>query len=163
MAALRSRCGHYVFVVFLLCFFLVFFVKSQRSQTGCQAYFCTWCRLSANLERRSEMCWTRLAEKYRTQKGRMFIFFGFNCYPTLHGSLNGLQCARVPLRNYSLTREDDCCRGCCWFLILPHVGTSKGHPRYTSGDRSWMTCGRSWHPINSLRTERINSSECSGD
>jgi len=31
------------------------------SQIGCLPYFYTWCRPSANLECRSEMCWARLA------------------------------------------------------------------------------------------------------
>ena len=35
---------------------------SQPSQIGCLPYFYTWCGLSANLGRRSEMCCTRLAE-----------------------------------------------------------------------------------------------------
>jgi len=43
-------------------FFLFFFAYSQRSYTGCLPYFHTWFRLSANIECRSEMCCTRLAE-----------------------------------------------------------------------------------------------------
>jgi len=78
MAALRSRCGHYILQLwflsssssssssFFLSFFLSFFFSfclaySQRSQIGCQPHFHTWCGLSANLECRSEMCCTRLA------------------------------------------------------------------------------------------------------
>jgi len=61
MAALRSRCGHYMFVLFFLSFFPFFLAKSQRSQTGCLPYFHTWCGFSANLEWRSEMYCTRLA------------------------------------------------------------------------------------------------------
>jgi len=38
MAALRSRCGHYIFAVSVFLFFLA---KSQRSQTGCLPYFDT--------------------------------------------------------------------------------------------------------------------------
>ena len=34
----------------------------QRSEIGCLPYFHTWCGLSANLESRSEMCCTWLAE-----------------------------------------------------------------------------------------------------
>ena len=58
MAALRSRCGHYILVLFLSSFFLAL---SQRSQIGCLPYFYTWCGRSANLECRSEMWCTRLA------------------------------------------------------------------------------------------------------
>jgi len=46
-------------VIFFLLFFLAY---SQRSEIGCLPYFHTWCGLSANLECRSEMCCTRLAE-----------------------------------------------------------------------------------------------------
>jgi len=56
MAALRSRCGHYIVVLFLL-FFLA---QSQRSEIGCLPYFYIWCGLSANLECRS-LCCARLA------------------------------------------------------------------------------------------------------
>ena len=76
MAALLSRCGHYIFVLWLLWFLVssssssssfflssfFFLAYSQRSQSGCLPYFYTWCGLSANLECRSEMCSTRLAE-----------------------------------------------------------------------------------------------------
>jgi len=46
---------------FLLSFFFLFLVYSQRSQVGCLPYFYTWRSHSANLECRSEMCCTRLA------------------------------------------------------------------------------------------------------
>jgi len=56
MAALHSRCGHYI----LQLLFLLFLAYSQRSEIGCLSYFHTWCGLSANLECRSEMCYTQL-------------------------------------------------------------------------------------------------------
>jgi len=47
----------------------IFFPRlTQRSQSGCQPYFYTWCVLSANLECRSEMCCTQLAENTGRQK-----------------------------------------------------------------------------------------------
>jgi len=53
-------------IIFLPCgfflLFLFFIAKSQRSQSGCLPYFYIWCGLSADLECRSEMCCTRLAE-----------------------------------------------------------------------------------------------------
>jgi len=58
MAALRSRCGYYIFALWFLSYFFFFFFFLQ---TGCLSCFYTWCGLSANLERRSEMCCTRLA------------------------------------------------------------------------------------------------------
>ena len=67
MAALRSRCGHYIFAMwFLLSIFFLLFpclisaVGDWMSTIG--PYFHTWCGLSANLECRSEMYCTRLAE-----------------------------------------------------------------------------------------------------
>ena len=66
MAALRSRCGHYIFALWFLPFFLhllssFFLAYSQRLEIGSLPYFYTWYGLSANLECRSEMCCTRLA------------------------------------------------------------------------------------------------------
>jgi len=53
-------------IIFLPCeFYLLsffFFAWSQRSEIGCLPYFHAWCGLSANLECRSEMRCTRLAE-----------------------------------------------------------------------------------------------------
>ena len=49
MAALRSRCGHYIFALWFLSFYLFFLALSQRPQIGCLPYFDTWCGLSANL------------------------------------------------------------------------------------------------------------------
>jgi len=62
MAALCSRCGHYIFALwFLLSIFFYFLALSQRSPSGCLPYLYTWCGRSANLECRSEMCCRRLA------------------------------------------------------------------------------------------------------
>jgi len=46
---------------FLLAFFF-FLACSQWSQIGCLLHFHTWCGLGANLECRSEIWYTRLAE-----------------------------------------------------------------------------------------------------
>jgi len=61
MAALRRRCGHYIFVLWFL--LSSFFISSpnQTSQIGYLPYFHTWCGRSANLQYRSEMCCTQLA------------------------------------------------------------------------------------------------------
>jgi len=59
MAALWNRAGHFIFVLWFLLFFLAY---SQLSHIGCLLYFHTWCGHSANLESRSEMCCTQLAE-----------------------------------------------------------------------------------------------------
>jgi len=51
MAALCSRCGHYMFILWFL---LSPFFSSPK--IGCLPYFDTWCGPSANLECRSDMC-----------------------------------------------------------------------------------------------------------
>jgi len=55
---------------FHLSFVLFFLAYSQPSQTGCLLYFHTWCGLGANLERKSEMCCTRLAGNTGCKKSR---------------------------------------------------------------------------------------------
>ena len=64
MAALCNRAGHYIFALWFLSIFLpvflLFLASSQRPQIGCLPYFNTWCGLSANLKRMSQMCCTRL-------------------------------------------------------------------------------------------------------
>jgi len=71
MAALRSRCGHYIFALWFLLssIFFYFLAYSQRSQTGCLPYY-TWCDTSANLECRSETCYsaTRSSLEMQDQK-----------------------------------------------------------------------------------------------
>jgi len=64
MAALRIRCGHYIFPCsfFFLSFFF-FFPRLISAITGSMSTILhAWCGLSANLECRSETCYTRLAE-----------------------------------------------------------------------------------------------------
>jgi len=69
MAALRSRCGHYIFARWFLLLVLSFFLAySQPSQIGCLSYFHTWCGPSANLGCRSETCCMRLAENTGRKK-----------------------------------------------------------------------------------------------
>jgi len=59
MAALRSRCGHYIFALrFLLS---VFFFSSPNLSRRRLDVFLTWCGFSANLGCRSETCCRRLA------------------------------------------------------------------------------------------------------
>jgi len=67
MAALRSRCGHYIFVLFLLSSFFLLFSSPNLSGRRLDVYH-TWCGLSANLECRSEMYCLRLAENTGCKK-----------------------------------------------------------------------------------------------
>ena len=61
MAALHSRCRHYIFVLFFLSFFFFVFPRLISAVGDWMLYFYTWCGLNANLECRSEMCCMRLA------------------------------------------------------------------------------------------------------
>ena len=62
MAALRRRCGHYIFALWFLSS-IFFFSSPNLSRRRLAVYHtCTWCGLSANLRRRSETCCTALAE-----------------------------------------------------------------------------------------------------
>jgi len=56
---LSCSCSFFFFFLLFLSFFLAY---SRRSQIGCLSYFHKRCGLSANLECRSELCCTRLAE-----------------------------------------------------------------------------------------------------
>jgi len=65
MAAVRSRCGHYVFCPVVSSFYLLllfFLAYCQLSQIGCLQYFDTWCGRGENLGCRPETCCTLLAE-----------------------------------------------------------------------------------------------------
>jgi len=76
IAALHSRCGHYILQLWFLSFFLLvpFFAYSQRSQSRCLPYFHTGCGPSSNLECMSELCCTRLAKNRPTgRKNRQKI------------------------------------------------------------------------------------------
>jgi len=64
MAALRSSCWYYIFALWFLSYSSSPFfprIISAVAEWMSLPYFYTWCGLSANLECRSEMCYTRLA------------------------------------------------------------------------------------------------------
>jgi len=50
--------------------FFLFLTYSKPSWIGCPPYFHTWCGLSENLKRRSEMCCTRLVENAGRKKSQ---------------------------------------------------------------------------------------------
>ena len=66
-AIIFLTCDFYLLVLLLISFFFPRLISAVRDWMFIP-YFHTWCGLSANLECMSEMCCTRLAEKYRTQK-----------------------------------------------------------------------------------------------
>jgi len=68
MAALCNRAGYYIFALWFLSSSFFFFSSPNLSGRRLDVYHTSCCGLSANLECRSEMCCTRLAEKYRMQK-----------------------------------------------------------------------------------------------
>jgi len=118
MAALRSRCGHYIFVLwFLLLSFSFFVAYSQPSQIGCLPYTHTWCGLSANLGCRSETCCTRLAEKYRTQKIAIW-----HDRTTLSGYISS-QLRHVSTIGIKLVEQQ-------YLLICPHAQYGELRPKF---------------------------------
>ena len=64
---LRSRCGHYVFVLWFL-FLSVFFFLAYSQPIGCSPYFHTWSGLSAYLGCRPKTCCTWLTENTGRKK-----------------------------------------------------------------------------------------------
>ena len=72
MTALRSRCGHYIFVLFLSIFFPSPNLSRRRLDV-CHTSTHAWCGPSANLECRSEMCCARLAGNAGLQKNRQKV------------------------------------------------------------------------------------------
>jgi len=60
MAALRSRCGHYIFALWFLLSIFYLFSSPNLSGRRLDVYM-VWCGPSANLECWSETCCTRLA------------------------------------------------------------------------------------------------------
>jgi len=70
MVALWNRADHYILILWFLSIFYLFsfLTSSQWPHIGCRPYFHTWCGLSANLECRSEMCCTQLAENTGCKK-----------------------------------------------------------------------------------------------
>ena len=75
MAALRSRCGHYIFALWLLSS-IFFFSSPNLICRRCLLYFHTWSGLSANLGCRSETCCTRLAENAGRKKSPKICHLG---------------------------------------------------------------------------------------
>ena len=81
MADLHSRCGNYNFVLcffFFLSCYLFCLAYSQPSHIGCLPYFHTWCGLSANLECRSEMYSTLLAENTWPKNRQKFAIWALS-------------------------------------------------------------------------------------
>ena len=68
MAALRSRCGHYIFALWFLLSFFFFPRLISAVADWMSAILPHKCELSANLECRSEMCRMRLAENTGCKK-----------------------------------------------------------------------------------------------
>jgi len=80
MAALRNRAGHYIFALwFLLLLSPIFFLFSSPNLNGRRvdvyhtSKFYKWCGLSANLECRSEMWYTRLGNTGRKNDAKIAI------------------------------------------------------------------------------------------
>ena len=111
MTALRSRCAHYIFVLFLLLsFFLVFSWPdlSGRRLDVYHTYFRTRCGLSANLECRSEIYCTRLAEntgRKKPDKDRQLRTTDANCLRNARILLSVCHVTRFSLLYYGRPME----------------------------------------------------------
>jgi len=113
---------------FCRCVFL-FLAYSQQSQIGCLPYFHTWCGLSANLECRSEMCCTRLAEN----KGRKN---DVKKSPSAHH--------RTALLGYMFATKaciDNWAKKLVEQQYLPHMSSQYGELRPTSGWDRFVSLG----------------------
>jgi len=77
MFALWNRTGHYIFAVFSSFLLSSSFCPRLLSAVAnwCLTYFYTWCGPSANLECRSEICCTRLAENTGRKKSPKIAIF----------------------------------------------------------------------------------------
>jgi len=140
MAALHSRCGHYIFVGFVLfplSFFLFFLAYSQRLQIGYLPYFYTWCGPRLNLECRSEMCCTRLAANAGPKKS-----------PSGHH--------RTTLSGYIFTTKTciDNQKKLVKQPYLPHMSSQYDEFRPTSG---WDPFGSLGHPSKFQRVSCLGS------
>jgi len=137
MATLHSRCGHYIFVLFLLSS-TSFFAWSQQSQIACLPYFYTWCGTSANLECRSEMCCMRLARNTGPKNSPS------GCH---HTTLSGYIFAtktHIDNRKKKLVKHQ----------CLLHMFSQYGELRPNSG---WDLLASLWHPSKFQRVSRLGS------
>ena len=140
MAALHSRCGHYIFILW----FLLSFFPRLTSAVGdwMYAYFYTWCGLSANLECRSETCCAPLAEiqdaKYRHKKSPS------GHHPTTLSGYIFATKACIDNRKKSFVKQQ----------YLLHMSLQYGELRPTSGWDRFVSLG---HPCKFQRVSRLGS------
>ena len=135
MAALRSTCGHYIFVLFLLGFFLAY---SQWSEIGCLRYFDTWCGPRANLGCRSEMCCTLQMQDPKTRQKS----------PARHHrtTLSGHTfVTKAHIDNWKKTAKQQ---------YLLHMSSQYGELQPTSGCDRFISLG---HPCKFQRVSRLGS------
>jgi len=122
MAALRSRCGHYIFALsFVLSSF--FLAYSQPSHIGCLPYLHTWCGLSADLRCRSETCCAEIQDAKIRHLGAIV---------QLCRAMSS-QLRRVSTIGKKLVKQQ----------YLPQMSSQYGELRLTSG---WDRSGSLGHP-----------------
>ena len=120
MAALRSRCGHYIFVLFLSSFFFFPPLISAVADWMSTILSHVVCALSANLECRSEMYCTRLAENAGRKKSPKSCHLG-----TIAQFSRAIS---SELRHISTIGEKSVKQ-----QYLPHMSSQYGELRPTSG------------------------------
>jgi len=129
MAALTYSNGHshYILKLLFLSFFLSFVLAySQRLQIGCLLYFHTWCGLSADLECRSEMYGTRLAENsLQDEKFRQKIAITITQFVWLY--LRSSQLTHVSTIRKKLQRSKGRCHGNQILAKIGKKSNKNGH------------------------------------
>jgi len=138
MAALRSRCGHYIFALWFLSFYLFFIPRLISAVADWMSTILhTWCGLTANLECMSEMCCTWLARNIGHKKS-----------PSAHHrtTLSGhifITKARIDNRKKLAEQQ-----------YLPHMCLQYGELRPTDG---WDLLASLGHPNKFQRVSRLGS------
>ena len=140
MAALRSRCGHYIFALWFLSSFYLFYPLPNLSGRRLDVYHTSThdCDLSANLECMSEMWYTRLAGNTERKNRRLRT----NTIAKLCRAISS------QLRRVSTIGKN------CQTAVLLHMPLQYGELRPTN---SWDPLATLGHPSKFQRVSRLGS------
>jgi len=143
MAALCSRCGLYIFVLWFISSSSFFLLPRLISVVAdwMSTILHTWCGLSANLECRSGMCCTRLAGNAGSKKNAKNSTSGHH-RTTLSGYIFATK-ARLDNRKKTAKQQ-----------YLPHRSAQYGELQPTSGWDRFVILG---HPSAFQQVSRLGS------
>ena len=147
MAALWTKEGHYIFVLwFLLSIFLSFILLFPRLFSAVvdwmsTIYFHTWCGLSANLGW-SETCCTRIAHRWNTGRKKIAKIRHLGTIAQRYRAISS------QLRHVSTVGKT------CQTAISPHMSLQYGELRPTN---SWELLVSLGHPSKFQRVSRLGS------